>query len=250
MDTDRHVNELIAVARPFWDAEAEVARRFCAGSPSREDWVCYLRAAIYKELNPSIGYGSTAGFANALHKEFVEVAAMFPRLDRDIDRREVYARMHVMTEEFNHYLVLADVLEYLLGRNLTPDDPQQLPEDKILNEMRRRYMESGDPCLRAVMGLTEGGGSSTFREMSKLSGGPFEELLAAAMKVIYVDEKDHYSRAAKEAAECVGSPDDLARMKKALYEVSVQRVRMRSEMLAWAMPAAEIDALAKANPLR
>jgi len=250
MDTDRYVEELIAVARPFWDAEAEVARRFCAGKPSREDWVRYLRAAIYKELNPSIGYGSTAGYANALHMEFAEVCAMFPQLDRGIDRREIYARMHVMTEEFNHYLVLAEVLEYLLGRDLTPDDPVQLPEDKILNGMRRRYVESGDAGLKAVMGLTEGGGSSTFREMSRLSGGPFEELLAAAMKVIYVDEKDHYSRAAKEAAAAVGGSDDLARMKKALHEVSVQRVRMRSEMLAWALPAAEIDALAKANPLR
>ncbi|MGE0746039.1 MAG: hypothetical protein AB7K86_12360 [Rhodospirillales bacterium] len=250
MDTDRTVEELIAVARPFWDAEAEVARRFCAGRPTREDWVRYLRAAIYKELNPSIGYGSTEGYANALHMEFAEVCAMFPQLDRGIDRREIYARMHMMTDEFNHYLVLAEVLEYLLGRDLTPDDPQQLPEDKILNAMRRRYVESGDPCLKAVMGLTEGGGSSTFREMSRLSGGAFEELLAAAMKVIYVDEKDHYTRAARDAAAAAAAPDDLARMRTALHEVSVQRVRMRSEMLAWAMPAEEIDALTTAHPLR
>ena len=31
-----HEAELIAVARPFWDAEAEITRRFFAAKPGRE----------------------------------------------------------------------------------------------------------------------------------------------------------------------------------------------------------------------
>ncbi|MBM3487416.1 MAG: hypothetical protein FJX67_12415 [Alphaproteobacteria bacterium] len=250
MDRSGYKAELIAVARPFWDAEAEVAHRFFAKKPSREDWIRYLRAAVYKELNPAIGYGPTTGFACGLHMEFAKIVDMFKGLDASVDRRELYHHLHVMTEEFNHYLVLAEVLEFVLGRKLTRDDPEQLPEDKKLNAMRRAHVESGDPCLRAVMGLTEGGGSSTFREMAKLSGGPLEDRLAQAMQVIYVDEKDHYGEAATAAATAVGSPADLARMKKALHEVSVQRVRMRSEMLGWPMSEAEIDRLAACHPVR
>ena len=155
----------------------------------------------------------------------------------------------MMTEEFEHYVVLAEVLEFVLGRKLTQDDPRQLPEDATLNEMRRRYVESGDPCLVAAMGLTEGGGASTFREASKLSGGALEEKLAGAMKLIHDDEKDHYEDAAADAARAVRTDGDLARMRHAVREVSIQRVRMRNEQFRFQMSDAEIDALIDANPL-
>ena len=61
-----HEAELIAVARPFWDAEAEITRRFFAGKPGREHYLRYLKAAVYKELNPVIGYGATTGYAHKM----------------------------------------------------------------------------------------------------------------------------------------------------------------------------------------
>ncbi len=239
--------ELIALATPFWDAEAEITRRFFAGAPSREDYIRYLKAAVYKELNPVIGYGPTAGYANGLHMEFAALVGRFDGLDRDVARRDMLARLEMMTEEFEHYVVLAEVLELVLGRALTPDDPEQLPEDRKLNDMRRGYVETGDAGLAAVMGLTEGGGSSTFREASKLTGGEIEQHLAAAMKIIHRDEESHYLDAAKTAAAAVGSGDDLERMKRALLEVSIQRVRMRNEMFSEPMSAAEIDRLIADN---
>ena len=121
--------------------------------------------------------------------------------------------------------------------------------DQKLNDMRRGYVESDDPCLAAVMGLTEGGGSSTFREASKLTGGEIEERLAAAMTVIHRDEENHYLDAAAAAAAAVRSGDDLHRMKRALLEVSIQRVRMRNEMFSEPMNDAEIDRLVADNPL-
>ncbi len=241
--------ELIAVAKPFWDAEAEITRRFFAGKPSREHYLRYLKAAVYKELNPVIGYGATTGYANGLHMEFDSLVDRFNGLDRDVARRDMLARLEMMTEEFEHYVVLAEVLEFVLGRALTPDDPEQLPEDQKLNDMRRGYVESGDPCLTAVMGLTEGGGSSTFREASKLTGGEIEERLAAAMTVIHRDEENHYLDAAAAAAAAVRSGDDLDCMKRALLEVSIQRVRMRNEMFSEPMTDAEIDQLVADNPL-
>jgi hypothetical protein len=240
---------MIALAKPFWDAEAEITRRFFAGKPSREHYLRYLKAAVYKELNPVIGYGPTAGYANGLHMEFESLVARFHGLDRDVARRDMLARLEMMTEEFEHYVVLAEVLEFVLGRALTPEDAAQLPEDRKLNDMRRGYVETGDPCLAAVMGLTEGGGSSTFREAAKLTGGEIEDRLAAAMKVIHRDEENHYLDAAKSAAAAVRSDDDLDRMKRALREVSIQRVRMRNEMFSEPMSDAEVDRLIADNPL-
>ena len=243
-----HEAALIAAAKPFWDAEAEITRRFFAGPPSRDDYIHYLRSAVYKELNPVIGYGPTDGFANGLHMEFCDIVDRFRGLDGAIDRRDLLAALKMMTEEFEHYVVLAEVLEFVLGRKLTPEDAKQLPEDVTLNEMRRGYVESGDPCLVAAMGLTEGGGASTFREASKLTGGPLEERLAAAMTLIHDDEKDHYEDAAADAARAVRSGDDLARMKRAIREVSIQRVRMRNEQFRFQMSDEEIEALISANP--
>lgn len=237
MNTKDCERELIAVARPYWEAETEIPRRFVAGKPTREDYIKYLRSAVYKELNPAIGYAPPEGYACNLHQEFALLVDQFPDLHNGADRHAVYQRLHMMTEEFHHYLVLADVLEFALGRPLTDDDFGQLPEDRKLNDMRRRYMESGDPCLQAAMGLTEGGGSRTFAELARLKGGEIEDRLAAAMDVIFRDEKTHYEDAAREAAVLVGSEDDLERMKRVVREVSLQRVRMRFEQfnqpMAW-----------------
>ncbi len=249
MEQPDYQAELIAVAKPFWDAEAEITRRFFAGKPNREHYMRYLKAAVYKELNPVIGYGPTTGYANGLHMEFDSLVDRFNGLDRGVARRDMLARLEMMTEEFEHYVVLAEVLEFVLGRALTPEDPEQLPEDRKLNAMRRGYVESGDPCVMAVMGLTEGGGSSTFREASKLTGGEIEKRLAAAMTVIHRDEENHYLDAAAAAAAAVRSGDDLDRMKCALLEVSIQRVRMRNEMFSEPMTDAEIDRLVADNPL-
>ena len=234
---------LLDIARPYWAAEAEIPRRFVAAEPSREDYITYLKTAIYKELNPVIGYPPPDGYANGLHMELSQLIARFPEIGSGADRHEYYARLETMVEEFNHYLVLADVLEFALGRPLTGEDAQQLPEDKKLNDMRRRYMDSGDPCLRAAMGLTEGGGSRTFEVLAGLSGGPLEDKLAAAMKVIYSDEKNHYEAAGEVAVGVITSEDDFTRMAEALREVSLQRVKMRYEQFAEPLPWAEVLAM-------
>jgi hypothetical protein len=244
------VKELIDTARPYWAAEGEIPRRFVAAKPSREQYVNYLRAAVYKELNPAIGYAPPAGFYCNLHEEFAKLVDQFPKLHKGGDRHALYRRLYMMTEEFNHYLVLADVLEFALGRPITEADIIQLPEDRALNEMRRQLMESDDPRLEAAAELTEGGGSTTFRVLSELSGGDIEARLANAMRVIYTDEKNHYEDAAEEAATLVKSDADLTMMKDAIRRVSLQRVKMRYEQFNKPLPWSEVEALIAAEELR
>lgn len=216
--------ELIKVAHPYWESEAEIVKRFFRKKPKREEHIFWLRAQLWKELHPVDGYFS------GLHRELAKLAQMFPQVDKNIDRHHYLSLLEQMVDEFNHYLVQADILEYLLGRKITPEDTVQLPEEKRLEEIRRRYTSTGSEIDKAAVLFTEGGGARMFREGRKIRRGPLERKIAKAMKLIYQDEKDHFKEAAKQAARLIKSNKDLQRMKKAIREISLQRVYMRHEM--------------------
>jgi hypothetical protein len=227
--------QLINAAWPYWEAEAEIAKRFYAQA-SPEDHVFYLRAQLWKELNPVDGY------FNGLHRELAELVEKFPLVDEEIDRHDYHFSLVQLTEEFNHYVLLADIFEYLVGRRITPEDTVQLPEEKKLGDLRRGYVESGIAIDRAAVGFTEGGGARLFREGAKLSGTELNDMTARAMEVIYDDERDHYKEMAKEALSLIGSGDDLMRMTDAIAAISRQRMIMRHEMFPGAMTVAELEA--------
>ena len=230
-----HEKTLADAAWPYWEAEGEIAKRFFAKATD-EDHIFYLRAQLWKELNPVDGY------FNGLHRELSNLVDMYPQVDKSIDRHDFHFLLTQLTEEFNHYVVLADIFEHLMGRPISPEDTVQLSEEKALGDLRRGYVEKDDPLLKAAVGFTEGGGARLFREGAKLSGNTVNEMTAKAMQVIYDDEEDHYQVQATEAVKHIESDADLQPMVDAIVAISAQRVRMRAEMFRGAMTAAEIDA--------
>lgn len=216
--------ELIATALPYWETEAVIVRRFFKSKPTREDHIFWLKAQLWKELHPVDGYFT------GLQKELHNLVASFPEIDKTVGRHQYHSLLQQLTQEFNHYVLMADVLEYLLGHPVSADDTFQLPQEKKLGDIRRRYANSGSAVDRAAVLVTEGGGARMFREGRKLKGGRLERMIVSAMEVVYQDEKNHYKEAAKEAARAVRNKQDLARMKKAVHKVSLQRVYMRNEM--------------------
>ena len=230
---------LVDVAWPYWECEGEIARRFFARA-RREDHVFYLRAQLWKELNP------VDGFFNGLHKELRDLADRFPEIDRGIDRHEYHFLLTQLAQELNHYVLLADVFERLAGRAVAPGDGVRLPEEEKLGELRRRRVADG-PLGRAAVGFTEGGGARLFREGARLRGSEVNEMTAAAMRVIYDDEKDHCAEQAKACVALIGSDEDFGEMAAAIREISLQRVRMRAEMMPGAMTPDEIGAFIAAN---
>ena len=231
---------LVDAAWPYWECEGEIARRYFAHATDK-DHIFYLRAQLWKELHP------VDGFFNGLHKELKDLVDRFPQVDKEIDRHDYHFLLVQLTEEFNHYVMLADILEHLLGRKIREDDTVQLAEEKKLGALRRGYVENGDALTRAAVGFTEGGGARLFREGAKLSGSVVNDMTAAAMKTIYEDEKDHYAVQAKVCVGLIGGAGDLARMQDAIRAISAQRVKMRAEMFPGAMTAAEIDAFLAEN---
>lgn len=230
-----HTRTLIGAAWPYWEAEAEIARRFFDGKPNRDDHIFWLKAQLWKELHPVDGYFS------GIHKELSRLAALFPRIDHDLDRHHFAAQLKQMLEEFNHYVLFADIFEHLVGRKLDPAELIQLPEEKRLGDLRRRYAGSGSPLDRAAVLFTEGGGARLFREGARITGGELETMIARAMRVIYDDEKDHFLEGAREIAPLIASPEDEARMMAAIIDVSRQRVAMRLEMFRHPLTADEVE---------
>ena len=226
--------EIIGTALPYWEAEAAIVRRFFKSKPTREDHIFWLKAQLWKELHPVDGYFT------GLQKELNNLAASFPEIDKTIGRHRYHSLLEQLTQEFNHYVLMADVLEYLLGHPVSAEDTFQLPQEKILGDIRRGYANSGYAVDKAAVLVTEGGGARMFREGRKLKGGRLESMIASAMEVVYRDEKNHYKEAAREASRAVFNKQDLARMKKAVREVSLQRVYMRNEMFKEPLTGNEI----------
>ena len=226
--------ELVRTALPYWEVEATIVRRFFKSKPTREDHIFWLKAQLWKELHPVDGYFT------GLQKELNLLVASFPEIDKTIERHQYHSLLEQLTQEFNHYVLMADVLEYLLGHRISADDTFQLPQEKKLGDVRRAYANSGSAVDKAAVLVTEGGGARMFREGRKLKGGRLERMIARAMEVIYQDEKNHYKEAAREAARVLQNERDLARMKKAVHEVSLQRVYMRNEMFKEQLTSDEI----------
>ena len=241
MNTKDVEHELIVTALPYWETEAAIVRRFFKSKPSRDDHIFWLKAQLWKELHPVDGYFT------GLQKELNSLAANFPEIDKTIGRHQYHALLEQLTQEFNHYVLMADVLEYLLGHPVSADDTFQLPQERKLGDIRRAYANSGSIVDKAAVLVTEGGGARMFREARKLKGGRLEGMIARAMEVVYQDEKNHYKEAAREAARAVGGRPDLARMKKAICEVSLQRVYMRNEMFKQPLTDGEITSTLSAH---
>lgn len=234
-----YAQELVNCALPYWEAEAEIASRFFSGHPAKEDHIYWLKAQLWKELHPVDGYFS------GIHKELQNMADMFPRVDKDVDRHHYAFLLQQMLEEFNHYVLFADIYEYLAGRKIDASDTVQLPQEKKLQELRRRYVSSGSALDKAAVLFTEGGGAALFREGARVKGGKLEEMIAHAMQIIYDDEKDHFREGAREAAELIKTRADAERMKEAIEAVSRQRVAMRMEMFQSPLTDDEIEAFIK-----
>ena len=124
------MQQLINTAKPFWDAEGEIARRFYKTAKSK-DHAFYLRAQLWKELNPVDGY------FNGRHRELSTLVDVYPQVDKSINRHDFHFLLTQLTEEFNHYVVLADIFEHLMGRPISPEDTVQLSEEKALGDLRR-----------------------------------------------------------------------------------------------------------------
>ena len=141
------MQKLIDTATPYWDAEAEIARRFYK-TARPADHAFYLRAQLWKELNP------VDGFFNGLHRELTKAVGDFPKVGKTIDRHDYLFLLEQLVSEYNHFVMLADIFEHVQKRKLTKRDLKQLPQEKKLGDIRRGYVTAGGAIGKAAVGWT------------------------------------------------------------------------------------------------
>jgi len=164
----------------YWGGHFEVVKSFFGEPRPREQLIAWLELQLYKEIH-------------VVPRKAREILEMYERLDADVERSEFEAECYELADEVQHYRLLADVHELLLGEQRPATSFTATPEQRELEAVRRTYANGG-PFVKSVGGFAPGGGAAFAAAGSMIDGGPVERQLAAAFEVIYRQELQHYHK--------------------------------------------------------
>src|SRR5579862_3882543 len=235
-EVDAKLDELVAIASPYWAGEYEVVSTFFSQPRSKEEHIRWLRAQAWKEF-----WGTLDGSAGSIPWKGLQ--RLNNLYDQRADPKARHDFLHVaqeMYEEFHHYLALSDILEELEGRTVPPEELESLPEDQKLTQLRARIAREEGELGAFVNKFTEGGGSSMYRAGMLIEGGALEQKMAAAFGIIFNDEIDHMQKGAEGLRRVVKTPEEWDKVKRLTREVSRQRVRMRNDMFGYPLSEARL----------
>jgi hypothetical protein len=237
--------ELRRVIAKYSNAEAEVVRAYFSQPHSNEDHVEVMLKQIGREIQG---------------RNWIErVVPMARNLERGVERHDFAKYVRENAEEVEHYVLLADIAEWLAGGPLPADrllgyeviaryDPT-LPESLMYNpripeagknvDVGRAIVDAlGRERALELMHLAEGGGGGAFEECANLSGDEFRDRLGAAMRSIVQDEMGHGpARVERYVAERIQSEGQLREDVRWLDAFMMAHFRVRNEI--WGYPLSE-----------
>lgn len=240
--SERAAQELRAILAQFAAGEAEVVRAYFARPHTRDENLDVLLRQMGREIQA----------ANRLRL----AADMFDQLEIETERHQFADYLGHIAEETEHYVILADLAEWVAGRKLTAGEARRyevyarfepgstpapnvnplLPEASKMMEVSRALVdELGFERGNLIARLTEGGGAGAYIECMRLHGDEFRDRLAAAMRRILQDEIHHGPERVQGFAETwVRNEQDLDTAKRWLREYMAQHLRVRNEI--WNYP--------------
>jgi hypothetical protein len=238
----RATTELRSIVDQYAAGEAEVVRAYFAAEHGTEEHVDVLLRQMGRELQ-------TASWIHGAIR-------MLDDLEVRVDRHDFAEFLEQIAEETQHYVILADLADWAAGRKLSRDELRQyeiyarwepdappdkranakLPEANCMLEIARELVQDlGQERGTQLVRVSEGGGGGSFFECACLSGDPFRDRLASAMRRILKDEIHHGpERVAIYAREWVRSDADLAESTRWLRRFMAQHLRVRNEI--WRYP--------------
>jgi hypothetical protein len=238
--TNAAMNNLLLLAGQYWAGEAEAARTFFDVQRTGQEHIRWLRLQTYKELIPQP--------ESFIMKWIDGLKERYLNIESKEDRDSLYETFEVLTQEFNHYRLFADILEELTGKCDTPSDllesRSQYPEEKKLIALRARYAEEEGELGRLASQFNEGGGGAIYKEGSKASGSPLMDKISAAFTVVFNDEVGHHKMGARGVASIARTDEDWAKLSEMVPSIARQRMIMRNEQFGFPLSEsriAEID---------
>ena len=236
-----HQNELTRYAARFWAGEAEIAQTFFAARRTPEEHLVWLRVQAYKELQPRND--------GIILRNIQQLAKNYPSLEKGVTRSDFLYNIQFLEEEFRHYVVFADIIDYITGRNLTTEElaTYDTEGEQKLRQVRRECYETHGELGRFASSFCEGGGASIFYEGMQISGDPLSDKIAAACKNVYDDEVDHAAHGASDLNTVAQTETDWALAKEMVTAISMQRLYMRNEEFSFPITSERIEEIAQGD---
>ncbi len=246
MRISANLNRLIEAAQPLWAGEAEVVRTYW-DSPVRtpQTDLLWLARQASKEFNGS----GAAEFKNlgVFMGPVTELLEVFPEIDRGVPRHEAFERIEMLSEEFSHYMLFADVHDAIRPSGTPPLNPHDVApwdEDVALNACRHEAMAAHGEIGRRATKFSEGGYCTLFREGMQLKGrGGADDLIATACGAIYDDEFGHMLGGIVGLDDAVLSQANWRLMTELIVLILRHRVHMRNGEFSYPLSADRIEAI-------
>lgn len=236
---------LRAIVDQYASGEAEVVRKYFARPHSADEHVEVLLRQMGREIQGRQWIGA--------------VVPMAKGLERTTDRHAYREFLKSEAEEVEHYVLLADLAEWLAGGPLPAErllayevvaryNPElreeemynpRLPEaNRNLDVGRDLVGELGRERGLEVMHLAEGGGGGAFVECTRTAGDEFRDRLAGIMQKIVKDEMGHGPERIDGYVErWISSDDQLQADARWLRAFMAAHLRVRNEI--WGYPLSE-----------
>ena len=232
-------NELTLYASRFWAGEAEIARTFFSQTRSPEQHLRWLRVQAYKELQPRDD--------GIILRNIEQLARNYPSLEKGVDRADFLYNIQFLEEEFRHYVVFADVIDYITGGQLTTEElaTYDIEHERELRAVRKRCFERHGELGRFASSFCEGGGASIFYEGMQIGGDELSDRIAAACANVYGDEVDHAAHGADNLNAIARSEEDWTLAKEMVTDISMQRLRMRNEEFGFPLSDERLQEIAE-----
>ena len=231
-------NELLHYTSRWWAGEAEVTKTYFSQPHAKEDHLRWLRLQAFKELQPK---------PNGLIERLVkQLDAEFSTLESPTSRSGYLNTIQFLMEEFHHYVLFADIIDYITGERLSTEElaTYELSEEHNLAAMRRNYIEQHGALARAASSFCEGGGASMYYEGMQVSGEPVSDMIAAACRSVYEDEIEHAHHGVEDMVALEPTEEDWALAWQMVEAISRQRVRMRNEQFNFPLSEARLEEIA------
>lgn len=235
MEASAESKRLIDGLAPYWAGEAAVFRSYwSSGKRTRETDRRWLALQCWKEIWGSGLARSSDGLFLGTARELV---AAFPRIDVDLERREVLALAGSLRDEFAHYCAFADVHDALaIGGEprLAPRDLVGWAEDEQLAELRRAHKRENATLGARASRITEGGFCTLFASgmaLAALDRGAHARanaLIAAACRSVYADEFEHMRAGLLGLDSEPYSPSDWRDLEQMALAQARSRISMRN----------------------
>ncbi len=243
MTVSTELRRIIDANSMLWAGEAEVFRTYWTWDKrTRESDRKWLAYQCYKEVW-SVIYGDPKDglFMGTLK----QLAEMFPKIDTEIDRREVLDVAEGMWAEFAHYCAFADAYDAMGKPGEAKMNPRMVKgigwkADEELGALRHQHRLQYGKLGELACKITEGGYCTLFSEGMKLSADPAgadgrNGIIAEACGKVYDDEFGHMLQGIVGIDKLTLTKDEWALFEKITCEQLRMRIKMRNDQFGGPM---------------